>query len=184
MSIARVDARRAAGCGCEPMLPVTMAIRLSEKTGFWTTTKAAWRRGGDADELRPAMPSRPVNMEYREGNLPMNSSIASRLFSPLKAKVCASSHRDVTSAAEAELAAFYHAVRANHGTEKAAAATEHWLRAFGSTSIDRNNLEMSFRKITVAAASMLAAEITEKPLRTAHSFLGEPCPAASISGCR
>lgn len=113
----------------------------------------------------------------------MNSRIVSRLFSPLKAKVCANSHRDVAIAAEAELAAFYHAVRANHGSAGAAAATEYWLRAFASASIDRNNLEASFRRVTVAAASMLAAEIAETP-SLSHPFAGRPCHEASISGCR
>jgi hypothetical protein len=114
----------------------------------------------------------------------MNVRIASRLLGPLKAKTCLSSHDEVAAAAEAELSAFYHAVRVHYGTTNATAATEHWLRAFASASIDRNHLEVSFRKVTVAAAAMLAAEITEKPQHSPDPFICSPCHAASISGCR
>lgn len=114
----------------------------------------------------------------------MNSHMASRLLSPLKAKMCSSSRHDVTAAAEAELSAFYHAVRAHYGVSSAVAAIEHWLRAFASAPIERSHLEVSFRKVTVAAASMLAAEITEKPQRSSHPFVCTPCHAASMSGCR
>ncbi len=114
----------------------------------------------------------------------MNVRIASRLLSPLKPKICSSSHHDVAAAAEAELSAFYHAVRVHYGTTSAAAATEHWLCAFSSASIDRNRLEVSFRKVTVAAAAMLATEVTEKPQHSSHPFVCSPCHAASISGCR
>jgi hypothetical protein len=115
----------------------------------------------------------------------MNVRIASRLLSPLKAKICSSSHDDVAAAAaEAELSAFYHAVRIHYGTASAETATDHWLRAFASVSIDRNHLEVSFRKVTVAAASMLAAEITETSQRSSHPFVCSPCHAASTSGCR
>jgi hypothetical protein len=114
----------------------------------------------------------------------MNVRIASRLLTPLKTKTCSSSHHDVAAAAEAELSAFYHAVRVHYGTTNAAAATEHWLRAFASASIDLNHLEVSFRRVTVAAAAMLAAEITEKSQRYSHPFACSPCHAASTSGCR
>jgi hypothetical protein len=113
----------------------------------------------------------------------MNVNIASRLLSPLKAKIGVSSHHNVAAAAEAELSAFYHAVRIHHGTASAATATEHWLRAFASASIDRNRLEVSFRKVTVAAAAMLAAEITDKSQRSSHPFVCSPCHAVS-TGCR
>jgi hypothetical protein len=114
----------------------------------------------------------------------MNLRIASRLLNPLKAKICSSSYHDVAAAAEAELSAFYHAVRVHYGTASAAVATEHWLRAFASASIDRNHLEVSFRKVTVAAAAMLAAEITETSQRSSPPFVCSPCHAASTSGCR
>jgi hypothetical protein len=114
----------------------------------------------------------------------MNVRIASRLLSPLKAKICFSSHHDVAAVAEAELSAFYHAVRIHYGTASAAVATEHWLHAFASASIDRNQLEVSFRKVTVAAAALLAAEITEKPQNSPDPFICSPCHAVSVSGCR
>lgn len=114
----------------------------------------------------------------------MNSRVASWFPRSLKASISPRSHRDVVSAAEAELSAFYHAVRIHHGTANADVATEHWLRAFASASINPKNLEASFRKITVAAASMLAAEITGKQQAPSDPFAYTPCHAASPSGCR
>lgn len=114
----------------------------------------------------------------------MNVRIASWLLNPLKAKTCFSSHDDAVAAAEAELSAFYHAVRIHYGTASAETATDHWLRAFTSASIDRNHLEVSFRKVTAAAAAMLAAEIIETSQRSSHPFVCSPCHAASTSECR
>ncbi len=114
----------------------------------------------------------------------MNVRVASRLLSPLKAKACFSLHHDVAAAAEAELSAFYHAVRVHYGTTNVAAATEHWLRTFASAPIDGNHLEVSFRKVTVAAAALLAAEVTEKQQHSSDPFICSPCHVASISGCR
>ncbi len=114
----------------------------------------------------------------------MNVRIAFRLLSPLKAEICSSSHHDVAAAAEAELSAFYHAVRIHYGMASAAIATEHWLHAFASASIDRNHLEVSLRKVTVAAAALLAVETTEQPQHSSDPFICSPCHAASISGCR
>lgn len=112
----------------------------------------------------------------------MKSGIASRLFHPLKAKVRLGASTEL--AAETELGAFYRAVRANHGSAIAANAAEHWLRVFASAAIDPGHLEKSFRKITIAAASLMATEITQAPQNPSHPFLGAPCPATSVSGCR
>jgi len=114
----------------------------------------------------------------------MKSRIASWLLRSLKAKVCTGAHHNLAVAAEAEFSAFYHAVRIHHGVAIAAAATEHWLQAFASASVAPENLEASFRKVTVAAASMLAAEITGKQQAPSHPFAYTPCHAASPSGCR
>jgi hypothetical protein len=92
----------------------------------------------------------------------MKTPISTRLLNPLKSSVCNRPSHAVTVAAEAELSAFYHAVRIHHGTAMAMAAAEHWLRAFATAHIDRNDSQASFRKVTVAAASLLSAEIAQQ----------------------
>ncbi len=158
------------------------AISFLKQNTFWAGYKSCPHRGRDTTVLRSSMPDK-FDTYHPRRNRYMNARIASRLLGPLKAKICSSSHDDVAAAAEAELSAFYQAVRVHYGTTNAAAATEHWLRAFGSASIDRNHLEASFRKVTVAATAMLAAEITEKSQRSSRPFVGSPCHATSTSGC-
>lgn len=96
----------------------------------------------------------------------MKTSISTRLLHPLKSTLCNRRPHAVTIAAETELSAFYHAVRIHHGTAAASAATEHWLRAFATAPIDRNNSQASFRKVTIAAASQLSAEIAQQTPRS------------------
>jgi hypothetical protein len=96
----------------------------------------------------------------------MKTRISTRLLNPLKSKACSRPSHDVAVAAEAELSAFYHAVRVHNGTATAAAAAEHWLRVFASAHIDRNDPQASFRKVTIAAASLLSTEIAQQPPRS------------------
>jgi hypothetical protein len=92
----------------------------------------------------------------------MKTSISTRLLNPLKSKVCNHRLHSLTVAGEAELSAFYHAVRIHKGTETATAAADLWLRVFATAQIDRCDSRASFRKITIAAASLLSAESAQQ----------------------
>jgi hypothetical protein len=96
----------------------------------------------------------------------MKTRISTRLRNPLKSTIDNRRPHAVTAAAEAELSAFYHAVRIHHGTAAATAATEHWLRAFAAAPIDRDNSQASFRRVTIAAASQLSADIAQQASRS------------------
>ncbi len=113
----------------------------------------------------------------------MKASIATRLFRPFTAKVCTCAPHAVSIAAEAELAAFYHAVRAEHGTENATAAAEHWLRALATAPIDRTHLQASLRKVTVRAAASLASDIVQQKQRNTDRCPCGPCQRPSVSEC-
>ena len=63
-----------------------------------------------------------------------------------------------TAEAEAELSAFYNAIRLNNDSSLAHAAAEHWLRIFATIPIDRSSTKRSLRRVTIAAASLLFAE--------------------------
>jgi hypothetical protein len=64
-------------------------------------------------------------------------------------------HEGLAAAAEAELSAFYAAVKMCYGTPWANAAADLWLQAFASTKIDPFALTDELRKITIAAAALL-----------------------------
>jgi hypothetical protein len=64
----------------------------------------------------------------------------------------------LAAAAEAELSAFYTAVLRQNGTSAANEAAERWLQVFRSTTLDRDDLIRSLRRITITAASLLTAE--------------------------
>lgn len=113
----------------------------------------------------------------------MKASITTRLFRPLMAKVCTCAPQAASIAAEAELSAFYHAVRADYGTEHAAVATEHWLRVLATAPIDRNDLKSSFRKITVQAATLLAADVAQQKQRSKDRLPCRSCSRPSVSEC-
>jgi hypothetical protein len=105
----------------------------------------------------------------------MKTRISTRLLNPLKSKVCNHLFHDLTVAAEAELSAFYHAVRIHKGTAAATTAADLWLRVFATAQIDRCDQHASLRKVTIAAASLLSAENAQQ---TAPSPLGcTVCPA-------
>lgn len=108
----------------------------------------------------------------------MKSSIKTWLLSPFKSEACNRSAHDVAEAAESELSAFYHAVRIHKGTEAAQTAADNWLRLFGSARIDRDNLQASFRKVTIAAAALLSAEVDQQTSQPPRSCT--PCRATSI----
>jgi hypothetical protein len=65
---------------------------------------------------------------------------------------------ELAVAAEAELSAFYTVVLRQNGSSAANEAAESWLQVFRSTTLDWNNLTRSLRQVTIAAASLVAAE--------------------------
>jgi hypothetical protein len=64
----------------------------------------------------------------------------------------------LAAASEAELSSFYTAVLRQNGTSAANEAAERWLQVFRSTTLDRDDLIRSLRRITINAASLLTAE--------------------------
>lgn len=63
---------------------------------------------------------------------------------------------DLATATEAELSAFYSAVKMSDGASLADAAVELWLQIFASADIDVYAPTRRLRRVTIEAASLLA----------------------------
>lgn len=81
------------------------------------------------------------------------------LDNPASGESCISYEELAAAAAEAELSAFYAAVKMCYGTSWANAAADFWLQAFASANIDPRALAGELRKITIDAACSLACAI-------------------------
>jgi hypothetical protein len=94
----------------------------------------------------------------RRRDLPVQAQLTAALDNPASGESC-TPYEELAAAAEAELSAFYAAVRTCYGPSWANAAADFWLRAFASANIDPCALAGELRKITIAAACSLACAI-------------------------
>jgi hypothetical protein len=65
--------------------------------------------------------------------------------------------------AERELAAFYTAVLKTHGPEEASTAARDWIEALETMGCAADGGPADWRSVTIAAASCLAARVTNAP---------------------
>jgi len=92
-------------------------------------------------------------------DLPVQAPLTTaQLDNPASGESCIS-YEELAAAAEAELSAFYAAVKMCYGASWANAAADFWLRAFASPNIDPCALAGELRKITIDAACSLACAI-------------------------
>lgn len=92
-------------------------------------------------------------------DLPMQAQLTTAVLDNPASTKSSTLHERLTAAAEAELTAFYTAVKMCYGTPWANAAADLWLQAFASAQIDSGALTDELRKITIAAARSLACAI-------------------------
>jgi len=70
---------------------------------------------------------------------------------------------ELSSTAENELAAFYHAVLNQYGAAEAGKAAQDWIEAVENMQLPADGSKPGWRQITITAASRLASRVLSRP---------------------